>query len=148
MVIPNLAVILATMLAVVLGVRQGLLPLNEVEHDIAERSASDLHEIDLSGKPAEIRPMLRRLNELFALLRESVEVQQRFIADAAHQLRTPLAGLQTQLDLANSEGAFNNNPERIQLIEEATLRISHLLSQLLAYARAETSNSVRTNLNR
>jgi two-component system sensor histidine kinase TctE len=143
MVIPNLAVILATMLAVVLGVRQGLLPLNEVEHDIAERSASDLHEIDLSGKPAEIRPMLRRLNELFALLRESVEVQQRFIADAAHQLRTPLAGLQTQLDLANSEGAFNNNPERIQLIEEATLRISHLLSQLLAYARAETSSSVK-----
>ncbi len=143
MVIPNLAVILATMLAVVLGVRQGLLPLHEVERDIAERSANDLHEIDPSGKPAEIRPMLRRLNELFALLRDSVEIQQRFIADAAHQLRTPLAGLQTQLDLANAEGAFNNNPERIQLIEEATLRISHLLSQLLAYARAETSNSVK-----
>ena len=142
MVIPNLAVILATMLAVVLGVRQGLLPLHEVERDIAERSANDLHEIDPSGKPAEIRPMLRRLNELFALLRDSVEIQQRFIADAAHQLRTP-AGLQTQLDLANAEGAFDNNPERIQLIEEATLRISHLLSQLLAYARAETSNSVK-----
>ena len=119
MVIPNLAVILATMLAVVLGVRQGLLPLHEVERDIAERSANDLHEIDPSGKPAEIRPMLRRLNELFALLRDSVEIQQRFIADAAHQLRTPLAGLQTQLDLANAEGAFDNNPERIQLIEFA-----------------------------
>ena len=132
MVIPNLAVI-----------RQGLLPLHEVERDIAERSANDLHEIDPSGKPAEIRPMLRRLNELFALLRDSVEIQQRFIADAAHQLRTPLAGLQTQLDLANAEGAFDNNPERIQLIEEATLRISHLLSQLLAYTRAETSNSVK-----
>jgi len=143
MIIPNLAVILATMLAVILGVRQGLLPLQQVERDIAARSANDLHEIALSGNPAEIRPMLRRLNELFALLRESVEIQQRFIADAAHQLRTPLAGLQTQLDLATSEGAFNNNTERLQLIDEATTRIGHLLSQLLAHARAETSNSVK-----
>jgi two-component system sensor histidine kinase TctE len=143
MVIPNLAVILATMLAVILGVRQGLLPLQEVERDIAARSANDLHEIEVSGNPAEIRPMLRRLNELFALLRESLEVQQRFMADAAHQLRTPLAGLQTQLDLAASEGAFSNNIERLQSIDEATTRIGHLLSQLLAYARAETSSSVK-----
>lgn len=143
MVIPNLAVILATMLAVIFGVRQGLLPLQQVEHDIAARSANDLHEIELAGNPAEIRPMLRRLNELFALLRESVEIQQRFIADAAHQLRTPLAGLQTQLDLASSEGAFNNNTERLQLIDEATTRLGHLLSQLLAYARAETKNGTK-----
>jgi len=143
MVIPNLAVIMATMLAVTFGVRQGLLPLQEVERDIATRSAHDLHEIELSGNPAEIRPMLRRLNELFALLRESVEVQQRFIADAAHQLRTPLAGLQAQIDLATTEGAFNNHTERLQSIEEASTRIGHLLSQLLAYARAETSNPVK-----
>jgi len=143
MVIPNLAVILATMLAVTFGVKQGLLPLQEVERDIAARSANDLHEIELSGNPAEIRPMLRRLNELFALLRESVEVQQRFIADAAHQLRTPLAGLQAQIDLATSEGAFNNHTERLQSIEEASTRIGHLLSQLLAYARAETANPVK-----
>lgn len=141
MVLPNLAVILATMLAVVFGVRQGLLPLNAVERDIAARSANDLHEIELSGTPAEIRPMLLRLNELFGLLRESVEIQQRFIADAAHQLRTPLAGLQTQLDLATAEHAFANTPERLQLLEEATTRIGHLLSQLLAYARAETSGA-------
>lgn len=146
MVIPNLAVILATMLAVIFGVRQGLLPLQEVEHDIAARSANDLHEIELTGNPAEIRPMLQRLNELFALLRESVEIQQRFIADAAHQLRTPLAGLQTQLDLATSEGAFSNNAERLQLIDEATTRIGHLLSQLLTYARAETTNSAKDRL--
>jgi two-component system sensor histidine kinase TctE len=145
MVIPNLAVILATMLAVIFGVRQGLLPLREVEYDIAVRSANDLHEIELSGKPAEIRPMLRRLNELFGLVRESVEIQQRFIADAAHQLRTPLAGLQTQLDLATAEGAFKNNAERHQLIDESTSRIGHLLTQLLTYARAETSGSVRAN---
>lgn len=139
MIIPNLAVVLASLLVVVLGVRQGLLPLNAVERDIAGRSANDLHEIELSGTPAEIRPMLGRLNELFSLVRESVKIQQRFIADAAHQLRTPLAGLQTQLDLANAEGAFRDSPERFLAIDEATARLGHLLSQLLTYARAETS---------
>lgn len=139
MIVPNLAVVLATILAVLFGVRQGLLPLNTVERDIAGRSANDLHEIALADAPAEIRPMLARLNELFALVRKSVDVQQRFIADAAHQLRTPLAGLQTQLDLAQAEGVFRNSPERFQAIDEASARMGHLLSQLLTYARAETS---------
>lgn len=66
MIVPNLAVVLATLLAVIFGVRQGLLPLRAVERDIAGRSANDLHEIELSGTPSEIRPMLGRLNELFA----------------------------------------------------------------------------------
>lgn len=143
MIIPNLAVVLATLLTIILGVRQGLLPLQVVENDIAARSANDLHEIELAGTPAEIRPMLRRLNELFSLLRESVDIQQRFIADAAHQLRTPLAGLQTQIDLATAEGAFSQSSDRLQAIEEATTRIGHLLTQLLSYARAETSDPVR-----
>lgn len=142
MVLPNLAVVVATLLAVLFGVRHGLLPLRTVEREIASRSVSDLREIELSGTPAEIRPMLRRLNELFALLRESAEIQKRFIADAAHQLRTPLAGLQTQLDLAVGEGAFEHNGKRLGQIDEATARIGHLLSQLLAYARAETSTSI------
>ncbi len=141
MIVPNLAVVLATLLAVIFGVRQGLLPLHAVERDIAGRSANDLHEIDMAGTPAEIRPMLGRLNELFSLVRESVEIQQRFIADAAHQLRTPLAGLQTQLDLANAEGVFKESPERYLALDEASVRLGHLLSQLLTYARAETSGS-------
>lgn len=140
MVLPTLAVIIATLLVVVLGVRQGLLPLRAVENEIARRSANDLSEIDLASAPLEIHPMLGRLNELFALLQKSSQIQQRFIADAAHQLRTPLAGLQNQLDLAAGEGAFGDNPERRERIEEATRRISHLLSQLLAYAQTEAAN--------
>lgn len=92
MVLPNLAVIFATLLAVLFGVRQGLLPLRAVELEIAARSVNDLRKIELAGTPSEIHPMLRRLTELFVLLRESVEIQQRFIADTAHQFRTPLAG--------------------------------------------------------
>lgn len=139
MLLPNLAVVFATLLAVLFGVRRGLLPLETVEKEIAARSPSDLREIDLDASPREIRPMLRRLNELFALLREASEAQNRFIADAAHQLRTPLAGLQTQLDLAVAEGAFSQTDGRRQDIEEGMARLGRLLGQLLSYARAEAS---------
>ncbi len=142
MLLPNLAVIVATLLAVLFGVRRGLLPLEEVEKEIAARSPNDLREIDLDASPREIQPMLRRLNELFSLLREASEVQNRFIADAAHQLRTPLAGLQTQFDLAVSEGAFLNNDTRLRNIEDGMLRIGRLLGQLLSYARAEATASL------
>ncbi len=140
MVLPNLAVIIATLLVILLAVRQGLLPLHLVEREIASRSASDLREIDLVEQPQEIRPMLKRLNELFGMLREAHSAQQRFIGDAAHQLRTPLAGLQTQIDLAASEKIFEQHPERLARLEEATARIGHLLTQLLVFARAETAS--------
>jgi two-component system, OmpR family, sensor histidine kinase TctE len=142
MLLPTLAVIVATLLAVFFGVRRGLLPLEEVETAIASRSPNDLREIDLDTSPREIQPMLRRLNELFLLLREASAVQNRFIADAAHQLRTPLAGLQTQFDLAVNEGAFANNNARLENIEDGMLRIGRLLGQLLSYARAEATASL------
>jgi two-component system sensor histidine kinase TctE len=141
MLLQNLLVIVMSMLAVFLGIRQGLSPLRDLEQEIAARSVDDLREIELASVPAEIRSLLQRLNELFSLVREAVQVQQRFIADAAHQLRTPLAGLQTQLDLAANEGVFRDHVERLANIEEASSRIGHLLSQLLTYARAETPAS-------
>lgn len=141
MILPNLGVILATLLAVYVGVRRGLLPLVEIEHQIASRSPRDLREIDTETTPGEIRPMLTCLNELFGLLREASAAQQRFLADAAHQLRTPLAGLQTQIELATVEGRFQSDPERLARIEDATDRISHLVNQLLIYARAEPATA-------
>ncbi|MGE5471767.1 MAG: sensor histidine kinase [Bacteroidota bacterium] len=142
MLLPNLAVIVAALLAVLFGVRQGLLPLELVEREIASRSPSDLCRIDLATSPREIHPMLQRLNELFALLDEAYAAQNRFIADAAHQLRTPLAALQTHIDLAVGEGAFAGNAGRQQSIEEATARLERLLGQLLSSARAEAAGSV------
>jgi two-component system sensor histidine kinase TctE len=139
MVLPSLAVILATLLAVYFGVRRGLAPLEIVESEIASRSPRDLHAIDDTLTPQEIRPLLSRLNDLFALLREAAASQQRFLADAAHQLRTPLTGLQTQIDLSTNEGRFSSDPERLLRINEATERIGHLIGQLLTYARAEST---------
>lgn len=141
MILPNLAVIFVTLVIVLLGVRQGLLPLRALEQEIANRSVTDLSEIPAERQPFEIRPVVRRLNELFALLSTSQAAQQRFIGDAAHQLRTPLAGLQTQLDLATQEGVFKAYPERQGRLEEASTRIGHLLNQLLVFARAENAQA-------
>ena len=145
MIIPNLVTMLIVLLAVLWGVQQGLKPLQHLEHEIGKRSVNDLRVIELTQTPFELQNLLKRLNELFKLLRESNEFQQKFIADAAHQLRTPLAGLQTQIDLAIVEGIFDTSTTRKKNIQDATYRIEHLLSQLLSYARAENSMAVRNN---
>ncbi len=146
MIVPSLVVILATLLAVYFGVRRGLAPLEIVESEIASRSPQDLRAIDDTLTPQEIRPLLARLNALFSLLREAAASQQRFLADAAHQLRTPLTGLQTQIDLATGEGRFTSDPERLLRINEATERIGHLIGQLLTYARTEPATCLSQSL--
>ena len=137
MILPNVLVVLAAFLAVYLGVRKGLAPLEGVESEIAARSPRDLREIGTDQAPREIRPMIARLNELFGLLRDASAAQQRFITNAAHQLRTPLAGLQAQIELAAVAGSFAAEPERLMRIDEATGRVVHLVDQLLLYARAD-----------
>lgn len=140
-IIPNLIIIAATLLVIYFGVRRGLAPLVHVENQIASRSPRDLRALDIGHAPREIRPMLTRLNELFESLRTAAAAQQRFLADAAHQLRTPLAGLQTQIELVAAEGKYVRNDERLARIEEAAERIAHLVTQLLIYAQTEPAAS-------
>ncbi|HJV61989.1 MAG TPA: sensor histidine kinase N-terminal domain-containing protein [Albitalea sp.] len=133
---------LATLLAVYFGVRRGLAPLEDVEREIARRSPRELQPIELPATPHEVQPLLARLNDLLALLRDAAAAQQRFLAGAAHQLRTPLAGLQTQVELAAHEGRFDDSPERRARIDEAIGRMTHLVQQLLVYAQAEPSSAL------
>ncbi|ABI59809.1 MULTISPECIES: sensor histidine kinase [Nitrosomonas] len=138
---PNLMIIVATLLVIYFGVRRGLAPLVHIENQIASRSPRDLRALDIEHAPREIRPMLTRLNELFESLRLAAAAQQRFLADAAHQLRTPLAGLQTQIELVAAEGKYLRNEERLARIEESVERIAHLVTQLLIYAQTESAAS-------
>ncbi|WP_018972319.1 sensor histidine kinase [Rudaea cellulosilytica] len=138
----DLAQLLGTLLLVWVGVRAGLQPLLALRDQIARRSARDLAALDESQVPGEVRPLTQALNRLFATVAEAANAQHRFLANAAHQLRTPLAGLQAQLELLSNDlreqGA--SDPalrERVARLHAGMQRLGHTANQLLALARAE-----------
>jgi len=142
--VPELLITLATLAIVWFGVKRGLAPLEELSTEIRRRSARDLRPIDPGHAPEEARPLVGALNQLFGQVAEASSNQQRFLANAAHQLRTPLAGLQahTELALAQSEiapGQGMSTAQRAELeqLHRATIRTARLANQLLALARAE-----------
>ena len=94
-----------TLVLVWVGIQLGLRPVKRLRDEIAERSPLDLRPIVESSVPREIVPVVVTLNRLFGMLRASVQSQQQFIANTAHQLRTPITGMQAQLDLLVAEPA-------------------------------------------
>jgi two-component system sensor histidine kinase TctE len=129
----------ATLLLAWIGVRYGLRPLRALRDQIAARSARDLAPLDLAPVPGEVRPLVRALNRLLATVREAAEAQQRFLADAAHQLRTPLGGIQAQLELLAHDPGAAPLRDRVRALHEGSRRAAHTANQLLALARAEPS---------
>ena len=128
--------LIATSLGVVFfGVRYVLAPMDVLSRQIAVRQSDDLSPISEAGTPNEIRPLLWAINRFMKNLQQSAASQQAFISSAAHQLRTPLTGLQTQLELA-AESPPHEVFQRLAAIRNSTQRISHLTKQMLALARA------------
>lgn len=140
--LPNVALMLGTLALVYFGVRLGLRPLERLRRDIESRSANDLTPLSESGVSDELRPLVGSLNRLLGLVLDSAEAQKRFVANAAHQLRTPLAGLQAQLDLIAHEALPEDTRPRVRLSQEAARRLTHLINQLLALAKAEPSANI------
>lgn len=129
---------LAGILALVwLGVRVGLRPLLSLRAQIDKRSARDLAPLDETGVPGEVRPLTRALNRLFATVHSTAQGQLQFLANAAHQLRTPLAGLQTQIELLIQDPAATGLRAPLKGMLDGTRRLGHTANQLLALARAE-----------
>jgi two-component system sensor histidine kinase TctE len=124
------------------GIQFGLRPVKRLRDDIAKRSPLDLRPIDESSVPREIAPVVVTLNRLFALLRESVQSQQQFISNTAHQLRTPITGMQAQLDLLIAEEAAQPVKGRLLVLQESIRRLAHSSNQLLALARAEPAANI------
>lgn len=143
--LPNLVLIAAAAFAVRWAVERALRPLLELKEDVERRSPRDLSAIDELASPEEVRPLVESLNRLFELVNAQAQSQQRFVADAAHQLRTPLAGLQAQVE-AWSQAAHAASPadgmlrlptEQLDKLRNATRRTSQLANQLLALSRAD-----------
>jgi len=133
---------IATILLVVVGVTKGLRPVEALSAQIRMRTASDLRPLEVNGVPIELAPLAMALNRLFTLLVDAASAQNRFVANAAHQLRTPLAGLQTQLELLASDPDFAAGKVKLVHLLQATERISHVVSQLLVLAKAEPAEAL------
>ncbi len=133
-----------TLVLVWLGIRLGLRPVKKLREEIARRSALDLRPIDESGVPREIAPVVVTLNRLFQMLRTSVQSQQQFIANTAHQLRTPITGMQAQLDILAAEPAAAPIKHRLATLQEAIRHLGHSANQLLTLARADPAVNLAT----
>jgi two-component system sensor histidine kinase TctE len=123
------------------GIRAGLAPLSRMRALVEDRAPNDLAPIELEAAPQEVRALAKAINSLLAEVQESVSAQKRFISDAAHQLRTPLAGLKSQTDLALNETQDAALRARLQRVNESATRSAHLVNQLLTLARAEPESA-------
>jgi two-component system sensor histidine kinase TctE len=135
----GLAIFAVTAAAVWIGVARGLAPLDKLRAELATRSHRDLRPVAEGQAPFEVRPLVRELNELLRRLAESIELQQRFVADAAHQLRTPLAALQAQVEAARGEELPDALARSLDQLQAATRRAAHLSRQLLTLAQVDPS---------
>ena len=130
-----------TLVLVWVGIQLGLRPVKRLRDEIADRSPLDLRPIE-SSVPREIAPVVVTLNRLFAMLRAAVQSQQQFIANTAHQLRTPITGMQAQLDVLVAEPAAQPIRSRLLTLQEGARQLAHSANQLLTLARADPAANV------
>ena len=137
MSLPQVVLILLVAFAVWYSVGRALEPLTRLQREIAHRSHRDLSALPEEDAPSEVRPLIHAMNELLERLSRVLAAQQQFIADAAHQLRTPLAGIKTQTELALRQVQSDEARNTLGQLHTATEQATRLVNQLLALARAE-----------
>ncbi|GAB4218335.1 MAG: sensor histidine kinase N-terminal domain-containing protein [Rhodoferax sp.] len=140
--LPQFFILPLAVLLVWLALLQSIRPLAQLEERIRARKSDDLSPIDAQAVPMEVTPLVESVNDLLLRLSDSIATQKRFLADAAHQLKTPLAGLRMQADLAQREGASAEDlKQSLRQIGRASIRATHSVNQLLALARAESNGA-------
>lgn len=137
MLLPEVLLVLVSASVIWFGVRSGLRPIDTLRSELADRSPADLRPVTVDV-PEEIQPVSIEINQLLRRLAQALDSQRNFVSDAAHQLRTPIAALQAQVEVAKREEGAGVDV-RLQGIQAATQRLGHIVEQLLALARAEPS---------
>lgn len=135
---PNLLTMLVALAAVALGVRYALRPLRALSRQFERKDVINRGSINRAGAPREILPLVDAVEQLMQRLRQAALSQRAFLNKSAHQLRTPLAGLQTQVELLCS--SVSGEPlERAQRLHDSVRRLAHLTHQMLSLARSESN---------
>jgi two-component system OmpR family sensor kinase len=135
--VPILATIPVYGLLIWLVVGEGLRPLNVIAAAIRRRDPASLEPLPQAGLPEEIAPMVSELNALLVRLRDALERQKRFTADAAHELRSPLTALQLQLDMMGRARSPDEARDALEALRAGMKRASRLVEQMLTMARLE-----------
>ncbi|PFH29169.1 MULTISPECIES: ATP-binding protein [Burkholderia] len=119
------------------GIGAGLRPLRTIAAGLKRRNANNLEPVDVASMPNEVRPLAEAINDLLARLDRSFTLQRHFIADAAHELRTPIMGLSIQSQLLRRAASPDEREQILAQIHAGTTRLGHLAEQLLTLARLE-----------
>jgi two-component system sensor histidine kinase TctE len=130
---------LSTAGVMLFAVRHALRPLQALRGQLADRSLDDLRPLDAPNITSEVQPLVTTLNQLFGRLNAASEAQKAFIADAAHQLRTPLTALQTESELALMEPHPESMHATLERLHYSASRSAKLANQLLTIARTDPS---------
>jgi two-component system sensor histidine kinase TctE len=139
-ILPQVLLILIAGVLIWRGVAQGLAPLRQLQQAVATRSHRDLSPLAARDVPGEVQPLVDEVNALMTRVDSVLGFQERFIADTAHQLRTPVAGLKAHIELALREDDMSQVKRALAHVYTSAERLSRLVSQLLSLARNEPQN--------
>ena len=135
--LPQMLVVPLMVFLMWLGLRRGAAPLERLRVQVMAREAGDVRPLQAPDAPEEVAPLINAFNDLLARVEHEGAAQKRFIANAAHQLRTPLAGIKMQTELALRSAVPDEKTDALNKIAAGTARTAHLINQLLALARTE-----------
>lgn len=141
-ILPQFIILPVALALVWLALSRGLSPLAELQQRIRARRPDDLSPIDSHQVPEEISPLVRSLNDMLARLSQTISIQKRFIADAAHQMKTPLAGMRMQSELALRQTDHEEIHRSLVQLAKSSEAATRLINQLLTLARAENQTPI------
>lgn len=140
-ILPEFIILPVALTLIWFALTRGLSPLTALQERIRSRRPDDLSPIDSSGVPEEISPLVRSLNDMLARLSQSIQLQKRFIADAAHQMKTPLAGMRMQSELAMRQSDRQEIQRSLEQLSKSSESATRMINQLLSLARAENRSA-------